>query len=77
MKGDADFDLLYACIEPSMTSKQFFLRKAIGWALRQVAWSHPDEVIRYVRAHADRLSGLSKREALKNVRKQGRIDEIP
>jgi 3-methyladenine DNA glycosylase AlkD len=68
-KRDTDLDLLYRCIEPSLGSNEFFLRKAIGWALRQHAWTDPDEVVRYVRAHEDRLSGLSKREALKNVGK--------
>lgn len=61
-----DLDLLYACIEPSIGSTEFFLRKAIGWALRQYAWTDPDEVARYVAANETRLSGLSKREALKN-----------
>ena len=77
MKGEADLDLLYACIKPSIDESDFFLRKGIGWALRQIAWADPDEVIRYVRQHADRLSGLTKREALKNVLKQGLIDELP
>ena len=76
-KGDADLDLLYACIEPSIEAKDFFLRKGIGWALRQVAWYHPDEIVRYVTRNAHRLSGLSKREALKNVLKSGAIDAIP
>jgi 3-methyladenine DNA glycosylase AlkD len=66
-KKETDLELLYACIEPSLDSKEFFLRKAIGWALRQYAWIDPAEVVRYVRAHDTRLSGLSKREALKNV----------
>lgn len=74
---ETDLDLLYAAIEPSIGSKEFFLRKAIGWALRELAWSNPDEVIRYVGANAARLSPLSKREALKNVIKQGRIAAIP
>jgi 3-methyladenine DNA glycosylase AlkD len=65
-KNDTDLDLLYACIEPSIGSREFFLRKAIGWALRQYAWIDPDEVARYVAANENRLSGLSKREALKN-----------
>jgi 3-methyladenine DNA glycosylase AlkD len=69
-KGATDLDLLYACIEPSLGSSEFFLRKAIGWALRQYAWTDPDEIARYVVANADRLSGLSKREALKNGGKQ-------
>jgi 3-methyladenine DNA glycosylase AlkD len=66
-KGATDLELLYACIEPSLDSKEFFLRKAIGWALRQYAWTDPAEVVRYVSANEARLSGLSKREALKNV----------
>ena len=66
-KQDTDLDLLYACIEPSLPSTEFFLRKAIGWALRQLAWTMPDETRRYVRAHEAELSGLSKREALKNL----------
>ncbi|QDZ07155.1 DNA alkylation repair protein [Sphingomonas panacisoli] len=65
-KGATELDLLYRCIEPSIGSTEFFLRKAIGWALRQYAWTDPDEVARYVAANEGRLSGLSKREALKN-----------
>lgn len=65
-KSDTDLNLLYACIEPSLPSKEFFLQKAIGWALRQYAWTDPLEVARYVREHEKELSALSKREALKN-----------
>ena len=66
-KEQTDLDLLYACIEPSLDSKEFFLRKAIGWALRQYAWTDPEEVRRYVARNKERLSGLSSREALKNI----------
>ena len=66
-KAETDLDFLYACIEPSLESKEFFLRKAIGWALRQYAWTDPAEVKRYVAANEGRLSGLSRREALKNI----------
>jgi 3-methyladenine DNA glycosylase AlkD len=66
-KQETDLELLYACIEPSLDSNEFFLRKAIGWALRQYAWTDPAEVKRYVRRNRERLSGLSYREALKNV----------
>jgi 3-methyladenine DNA glycosylase AlkD len=68
-KQDTDLDLLYTCIEPSLDSKEFFLRKAIGWALRQYAWTDPREIRRYVREQKGQLSGLSQREALKNIRK--------
>ena len=66
-KRDTDTKLLYACIEPSLDSEEFFLRKAIGWALRQLAWSDPGEVRRYVKANEKRLSNLSRREALKHL----------
>lgn len=65
-KQDTDLQLLYACIEPSLDSREFFLRKAIGWALREHAWTDPGEVKRYVRRNRERLSALSIREALKN-----------
>lgn len=67
-KRKTDLGLLYACIEPSLGSKEFFLQKAIGWALRQYAWTDPEEVRRYVQDHQDRLAPLSRREALKNLR---------
>jgi len=76
-KKATDLELLHACIEPSLSSKEFFLRKAIGWALRQYAWTDPDEVVRYVEAHREELSPLSKREALKNVLRSGRLAAIP
>jgi 3-methyladenine DNA glycosylase AlkD len=66
-KERTDLEFLYACIEPSFDSKEFFLRKAIGWALRQYAWTDPEEVRRYVARNAARLSALSRREALKNI----------
>jgi 3-methyladenine DNA glycosylase AlkD len=64
-----DVELLHACIEPSLQSKEFFLRKAIGWALRERAKTSAGEVAAYVEANAARLSGLSKREALKHASK--------
>jgi 3-methyladenine DNA glycosylase AlkD len=66
-KRDTDLDLLYACIEPNLPHKDFFIRKAIGWALRQYAWTDPREVKRYVSANRARLSPLSVREASKNI----------
>jgi 3-methyladenine DNA glycosylase AlkD len=66
-KKTTDLELLYATIEPALGSREFFLRKAIGWALRQHAWTDPGEVRRYVREHEKELSPLSRREALKNL----------
>lgn len=64
-KQRTDTALLYACIDPSLSDNDFFARKAIGWALREYAKVNPAEVVRYVQAKG--ISGLSRREALKNV----------
>ena len=69
MKGETDRSLLYDCIDPSIESREFFLRKAIGWALREYAKTDGREVRRFVRKHETRLSGLSKREALRGIGK--------
>lgn len=76
-KQDTDLALLYDCIEANFDDRGFFIRKAIGWALRQYARTDPDEVVRYVTEHADRLSPLSKREALKHALKSAQIEAIP
>jgi 3-methyladenine DNA glycosylase AlkD len=66
-KAETDLALLYACIEPSLGSREFFLQKAIGWALRQYAWTDGAAITKYVRLNRTRLSALSCREALKNI----------
>jgi 3-methyladenine DNA glycosylase AlkD len=66
-KAETDLELLYTCIEPSIGSGEFFLQKAIGWALRQYAWTDCAEIKKYVRLNRTRLSALSCREALKNI----------
>ena len=60
-----DLDLLRYAIEGSLDDPDFFARKAIGWALREYAKTDPEWVRALVRANEGRLSGLSKREALK------------
>ncbi len=68
LKERTDLSLLDACIRPSIASNEFFLRKAIGWALRSYAWTDVHFVEQYVKTHPE-LSGLSQREALKNAPK--------
>jgi 3-methyladenine DNA glycosylase AlkD len=77
MRGDTDLELLQACIAPSLASRELFLRKAIGWALRQYARTDAAWVERYVRDHAAELSPLSKREALKAQLRSGAITRLP
>ncbi|WP_407077502.1 DNA alkylation repair protein [Streptomyces sp. SCSIO 30461] len=45
----------------------FFIRKAIGWSLREYAKTDPDAVRAFVAGARDRLAPLSVREALKNI----------
>jgi 3-methyladenine DNA glycosylase AlkD len=66
-KEETDLDLLYACIEPSLGSREFFLQKAIGWGLREYAWTDGAAIKGYVQRNRARLSALSCREALKNL----------
>ena len=66
-KTDTDTDLLFQCCSSRAHETDFFIRKAIGWALRDYAWTAPDAVGSFVRAHQHKLSGLSKREATKNL----------
>ena len=65
-KAETDFALMTDCIEPNRGDREFFIRKAIGWALRSYAWVAPDAVVAYCDTHE--LAPLSRREALKNIR---------
>ena len=64
-KADTDFALLAALVEPNRGDREFFIRKAIGWALREYAKTDPHAVAAYCETRE--LSGLSRREALKHV----------
>ena len=59
--------MLDANLEDSLHGREFFVRKAVGWALRQHARTDADWVRGYVDSRTSRLSSLSRREALKHV----------
>jgi 3-methyladenine DNA glycosylase AlkD len=61
-KSKTDHDLLAAIIECNLYDKEFFIRKAIGWALREYSKSDPDWVRAFAAGHASSLSPLSLRE---------------
>lgn len=65
-KEETDFELLCELVRENLGSDEFFINKAIGWALRQYAWADPAAVRRFVKATKE-LSPLSRREALKNI----------
>ncbi|MBN8210355.1 DNA alkylation repair protein [Bacillus sp. NTK071] len=67
-KADTDFELLkrYICLHSQ--SKEFFLQKAIGWALREYSKTDPAAVEMFIKQ--EDLAPLSKREGLKVINKQ-------
>ncbi|WP_294821915.1 DNA alkylation repair protein [uncultured Flavobacterium sp.] len=64
-KKDTDAGLLFSECEKHRHSKEFFIQKAIGWALREYAKTNPDAVKAFVASAG--LKPLSTREALKNL----------
>ena len=62
-----DNDRLFRYSLARADDTEFFIRKAIGWALRQYARVDPDAVYAFVDQHAAEFSGLTKREALKHA----------
>lgn len=65
--AETDLDLLSYVIEANVDDTSFWLRKAIGWALRQYGRTDPEWVRREVDLLGPRLAGLSRREALKHL----------
>lgn len=57
-----DVEFLFDCLAPSLGSKEVFLQKAIGWALRELAKTQPLVVKRYLAEHRE-LAALSRGEA--------------
>jgi 3-methyladenine DNA glycosylase AlkD len=66
-KGATDAPRLFRYCEKQFDHRDFFIRKAIGWALREYAWTDPEAVRAFVHSNEGALSGLSRREALKNI----------
>jgi 3-methyladenine DNA glycosylase AlkD len=64
-KKDTDAKLLFSLCERHCNLKEFFIQKAIGWALREYGKTNPEAVIHFV--NSVRLKPLSTREALKNL----------
>ncbi len=64
-REQTDLELLTVAIEAALGESEFFLRKAIGWALRDYARTDPDWVRSFAASHV--LSPLSRREALKHL----------
>ncbi len=67
LSSQVDRGLLVDAIVPNLADRDFFIRKAIGWALRDHARVAPDWVRTFVERHAGELSALSRREATRHL----------
>ena len=70
-KKETDFKLLTSLIERKKSDKEFFIRKAIGWALREYSKTNPQAVIDFV--EKTELSNFSRSEALKWLKNKRKI----
>ena len=66
-KTKTNTKLLFRYVVELSSSKEFFIKKAIGWALREYSKTNPPEVLEFVENHP--LSPFSKKEALKRIEK--------
>ena len=71
LKDGFDAVLFYETVLPSIgdspLAREFFIRKGLGWALRQRAYAAPDEVRAFCAEYRERLSALTLREALRAI----------
>ncbi len=70
-REETDREALFADIEALAHEKEFFIRKAIGWVLREYSYAEPEAVKAFLEAHRAELSGLSFREGAKQLVRAG------
>jgi len=64
-RGAGDFELFTEIAAPMLPETEFFIRKAIGWVLREVSKKRPQLVLDFLLEHAADCSGVTWREAVK------------
>jgi 3-methyladenine DNA glycosylase AlkD len=74
--GDSGGDLgrLSAYGDALIEEREFFVRKALGWVLRELSKVNPDWVAGWVRARVDRVSGVTLREAVRHLAEHERAE---
>ena len=70
--GNGDFDRFARYADAMLEEKEFFIRKAIGWVLRDTARKRPELVYDWLLPRAGRASGVTLREALKPLSEEQR-----
>ena len=64
-RGDGDFARFARYADAMLEEKEFFIRKAIGWVLRETSKTRPDLVYEWLEPRKHRTSGVTMREAVK------------
>ncbi len=64
-RGERDWVLFTSLAAGMLDEKEFFIRKAIGWVLRETSKKRPKIVYEFIHAHRDEMSGLTLREGAK------------
>ncbi len=65
--GKGDKNLFFSFAEKMIAEKEFFIRKAIGWGLREMSKADQESVIAFLRKVKDKASGLTLREGSKRL----------
>lgn len=65
--GKGDWRRFKRYADSMLDEKEFFIRKAIGWVLRETSEKRPERVRRYVESRLDRMSGVTFREAVRRL----------
>ena len=68
-RGGGDFDRFSRYADAMLEEKEFFIRKAIGWTLREVSKKRPGIVYSWLAPRTRRISGVAIREAVKYLPK--------
>jgi 3-methyladenine DNA glycosylase AlkD len=77
LKSGAPFERFARYTDAMLDEKEFFIRKAIGWVLREASKTRPDEVFEWLVPRADRASGVTMREAVKYLKPEQRSVLMP
>jgi 3-methyladenine DNA glycosylase AlkD len=64
-RGEGDFERFGRYADAMLEEREFFIRKAIGWVLRETSKERPDLVYRWLQPRSARASGVTIREAIK------------
>jgi 3-methyladenine DNA glycosylase AlkD len=71
-RGAGDFDRFTRYADTMLGEREFFVRKAIGWVLRETARKQPERVYAWLEPRAARASGVTVREAVKHLPEEER-----